>query len=537
MKWVFHVTILFALLGGCLKGQTGGYKISGRVVDDTTNTPLPKILVQISSTQQRDAAQFAITDSNGSFSFANLSPGKYSLLAGRSDSGMQLYQGEEGFSTAIVVGPELDSEHIVFPLQKPGSISGTILDEEGTGLRGAQVHLYWQHMASGRLEVSGRGMQVTKTSGQFRFGHLQPGTYYLAVQAHPWYAQSYFPSTNAPDAAQNSSSQQFDVAYPLTYYADATDFSSASPITVTKGGTATVQMTLRPVPAVHIRLPDSQRKSGTNFNTSVVALGPNGQKIPMHPFHWSSGDHQELGGIAPGRYEVSIQTFENGRPQTIGAKTMDLQNGSEVDLSSTSRVNISGHITFEGKPRPTDPLTLHLIRPEGGMLVQAPIGADGTFQAQSDTASPGRYRLALSNPEGFHFQSVDAKGGKWINGFLEVPEGANVQLSIIASAGSTALDGVVLRDDKPVPGAMVLLLPENSDRNDLTRRDQSDSDGTFTLPEVVPGRYRVLAIENGHGLAYQDPALIKPYLPLSQVVTVSAGKQPTLKVNVQGRLP
>lgn len=84
---------------------------------------------------------------------------------------------------------------------------------------------------------------------------------------------------------------------------------------------------------------------------------------------------------------------------------------------------------------------------------------------------------------------------------------------------------------------MVLLLPENSDRNDLTRRDQSDSDGTFTLPEVVPGRYRVLAIENGHGLAYQDPALIKPYLPLSQVVTVSAGKQPTLKVNVQGRLP
>ena len=84
---------------------------------------------------------------------------------------------------------------------------------------------------------------------------------------------------------------------------------------------------------------------------------------------------------------------------------------------------------------------------------------------------------------------------------------------------------------------MVLLLPEDPDRSDLIRRDQSDSDGTFTLRDVPPGRYRVLAIDNGHGLAYADPAVIKLYLSSSQVITVDAGKQPPLKVNVQGRLP
>jgi Carboxypeptidase regulatory-like domain len=120
---------------------------------------------------------------------------------------------------------------------------------------------------------------------------------------------------------------------------------------------------------------------------------------------------------------------------------------------------------------------------------------------------------------------------------LDLPDGAKVQVSLTASTDKTALSGIVLRDEKPVAGAMVLLFPEDPDRSDLIRRDQSDSDGTFTLPDVPPGRYRVLAIDNGHGLAYGNAAVIKPYLPSSQTITVDAGKQLPLKVNVQARLP
>jgi Carboxypeptidase regulatory-like domain len=538
MRSSFSAVLLMPLLVSLLAAQNGIYKISGTVVQSATNEPLPKVLVQITSTQQRNASQSVITDNNGNFSFMNLAPGKYSLAASRSGSDMQLYQGEEGFSTAIVAGPGLDSEHVIFPLRKLGSISGTIFDEQGDGVRGAQVYLYWQHVASGRMEVAGRGSQGTKSSGQFHFGHLQDGTYYLAVQAHPWYAQSILPPVKSPaDAAQSASLQQFDVAYPLTYYTDAADVSSATPITVNAGETAKVQMTLRPVPAVHIRLPNVETKPGAGLQTMVYALGPAGQRIAVNPAFRGPGNSQELAGIAPGRYEVSMQAFENGHQQALGTKVMDLQNGSQVDLSSVSRLSLSGRIQFEGKPRPPDPVTLHVTRPDGGMFVQAPIAADGTFQVENQTLSPGRYRLGLENAAGFRFQSVLVKGGKWKDGLLELSEGSNAQVSIIASAISTKLDGTALRDGKPVGGAMVLLLPEDPDHSDLIRRDQSDSDGTFTLPNVSPGRYRLLAIDNGHGLAYKEAAVIKPYLPLSQAITVSAEKQPPLKVNVQARLP
>ncbi len=537
MKPALLLSLLLTVLSSSPARQNAGYKISGTVVDSATNAPLPKILVQIASTQQRNAAQFAITDGNGNFSFANLPSGKYSLAAGRSNSDMQLYQGEQGFSTAIAVGPELDSEHVTFPLQKSGSISGTVLDEEGTGVRGAQVYLYWRGVAAGRLELLSHGMQSTKSSGQFHFGHLQSGTYYLAVQAHPWYAQNQFPPPKSPDTAQGSNLQQFDVAYPLTYYADATEASSASPITVTAGGTATVQMTLRPVPAMHVRLSNAETKSGMSLGTSVFALGPGGQRIMVNAVSGFTGNNQELSGIAPGRYELSMQTYENGHQQIIGSKTMDLQNGSEVDVSSVTRCSISGQITFEGKARPPDPLALYFVRAEGGMFAQAPIAADGTFQVQDQNISPGRYRIGLSNAQGFHFQSVDAKGAKWKNGLLELTDGSKAQLSLVASTISTALDGTVIRDEKPVSGAMVLLFPEDSDRNDLIRRDQSDSDGTFTLPDVPPGKYRVLAIDNGHGLAYEEAGVMKPYLSSAQAITVIAGKQAALQVRVQTRLP
>ena len=74
------------------------------------------------------------------------------------------------------------------------------------------------------------------------------------------------------------------------------------------------------------------------------------------------------------------------------------------------------------------------------------------------------------------------------------------------------LTGVAVQNEQPFSAAMVLLLPEDVTRASLIRRDQSDSDGTFTLPEILPGRYTLIAIDNGKDLAYRDPAAIQPYL-------------------------
>jgi hypothetical protein len=65
---------------------------------------------------------------------------------------------------------------------------------------------------------------------------------------------------------------------------------------------------------------------------------------------------------------------------------------------------------------------------------------------------------------------------------------------------------------------MVVLVPVDVSGNarggqkELFRRDQSNSDGSFLLNQVLPGRYVIVGIEDGWGLEWARPEVIGPYL-------------------------
>ena len=82
---------------------------------------------------------------------------------------------------------------------------------------------------------------------------------------------------------------------------------------------------------------------------------------------------------------------------------------------------------------------------------------------------------------------------------------------------------------------MVLLVPQDLNRTDLICRDQSDSDGTFTLYNVAPGSYTLIAIDDGRDLAYAEPSVIKPYLSQGRAVNVGLEGASELKVDVVSR--
>ena len=68
---------------------------------------------------------------------------------------------------------------------------------------------------------------------------------------------------------------------------------------------------------------------------------------------------------------------------------------------------------------------------------------------------------------------------------------------------------------------MVFLVPDHPGENTiLFRRDQSDSDGTFTLAGILPGHYRVIAIERGWELEWAKPSVLAPFLLKSRQVDV-----------------
>ncbi len=81
---------------------------------------------------------------------------------------------------------------------------------------------------------------------------------------------------------------------------------------------------------------------------------------------------------------------------------------------------------------------------------------------------------------------------------------------------------------------MIVLAPLDLKSNPaLFRRDQSDSDGTFTLNAVVPGRYTLMAIEDGWDLEWADPAVLQKYISGGESVQIAPNQKTDVSVKVQ----
>jgi hypothetical protein len=81
---------------------------------------------------------------------------------------------------------------------------------------------------------------------------------------------------------------------------------------------------------------------------------------------------------------------------------------------------------------------------------------------------------------------------------------------------------------------MIVLVPADPVHNQvLFRRDQSDSDGTFKLAAVVPGKYTVLAIENGWDLEWMNADVLKNYMARGVAIQALQNGKYDVKVTVQ----
>src|SRR6185437_6232158 len=439
------------------------------------------------------------------------------------------YRGTEGFSTGIVTGPEMNSENLVFPLDAPASISGTVADEEGEPLRQANVTLFRKFVSMGRDEVSVIEQKGTGSSGRFRFAHLAPGTYFIGVQAQPWYAQPRQPGVPEAEGAR-----ELDVAYPVTYYGGTSDGAAATPITLAEGASTTIQIDLRAVPAVHVSLSGIDPSQG-GVNAQVYSDGPGGSRIYASANVINANGSFELTGMAPGRYVVELQTYAQGRQQALARQTVDLTDGSTLSIQGAAPISVSGQVTFEGMEHPPNGAGVALS--DGRESFNTGLEQDGSFSFSGRrTPSPGRYEVYVYNTPDGYVKSIAAKGAAVSGDTIQIADGGSVQLSIVAARGDRSnVNGITVKDGKPVAAAMILLLPQDLYRAAIIRRDQSDSDGTFTLPNAVPGRYTLLAIDDGSDLAYEDPAVIQAYLAGGQTIDVPLKDNAPVKVEVIGR--
>jgi hypothetical protein len=522
---------------------SGGYRIAGVVVDATTGTPVAGAELSISVATQ----EIKVTaDGAGKFVFEGMEPGKYAVTAGAPGYVRERYNEHRGFSTAIALGGGLDSEHLVFRLHRQAVILGNVTDERGEAVRRAQVMLFGEQRGTGKRGIQMLTQTQTNDLGAYRFAHLLAGKYFVAVSGRPWYAQNglrYQRATGRESGtiggkliAENFDGK-LDVVYPTTFYPGVTDEHSAAELVVSAGETQEADVRLQAVPAMHVLLTNLPTEQP---NGPGVGVGANEKIFGSY----STGFGVVSGPVAPGVYEVAglppgdvTLTLSENRHGEWESRTIhtSLSEGEIVDATgarTTATASVSGRVIFaEGSGAKRQGDVVLTGKEHAG--VSRKLQKDGTFSFAGVEADTYEVLVNLGTAEEY-VEGVTATGAKVSGREVKIEGAGEVQLVIRMGKGLGQVKGVVNVDGKAEGGVMVLLMPESRENVEKdTRVDQSDSDGTFTMGGIVPGRYVLLAIEDGWDLEWAEEGVLEPYWKSGQRIEIGANE--LKKVAVEGQ--
>ena len=538
---------VYLLLPIAMYAQGAAYSIAGTTVSSTSGQPIAGARVTVQSVEHEEFVKNVMSGADGHFAFAGLPAAKYSLVASAHGFRSQGFNQHGDFFTGIVVGPGLDAGNLIFRLVPDAFIEGTVTDEDTEPVRNASVELFLRSNDTGQHRTQQVQNAMTDDRGHYQFGHLAAGTYFVAVSARPWFAQYTNPNEpqrgpDYPEQVSDEERAQLDVAYPMTFYPAAEDSSGASPITLHAGERITADVSLHAVPAVHLRIKTTLSEDPGNGVGMVRGFPRVSQRIfegtlePVNSaqsFGYSAG-RQEYTGIAPGRYVIEMSD-PGGKSHGGGwYKEMDLSGTVDLDArESPALASVTGALMLEGGTRPSGKIYVMLVNRISSENFTAEVTPKGAFDFGDAEIRPGTYDVVLNNAPGFQVKSLLAKGARVPGKTIEI-NGGSVQLVVTATHAVARIDGVVQRGDKPYAGAMVVLVPRDQTGNwSMFRRDQSDSDGTFTMREVLPGPYTLIALENGWDLDWASPAALQPYLKNGTPVEVTGEGRLTVKVQLQ----
>ena len=511
--------------------------LEGVVVNAITGEGLRKI--EVSANQlgpNRFSAatvpQGGLTDATGHFVISGLAPGRYTLVASGNGYAWQVYGPYRGRGGATILTLVAGSheKNITFRLMPPGVITGSVYDEDGDPAVNAWVSATRvTEIGYRRRRLSSSGAQ-TNDLGQYRLFGLEPGQYLVSAGR-----QNASGTTDAGDAV-----------YVPTFYPGTADPEQAGTVRLQPGDEVSgIDISLQKVHAVSVRgrvtsADPSQSLVGawvqliSRNNSGVRGFSPAVQGGTVGS---DRGDF-EIRGVSPGSYTLVVNW--NARDRAVSGQT-PLEVGSAdvegITVTVGTGVELAGRFQIDpgGTLTPAQ-LNLWLNPSNGGVggSAGAQVKPDGTFTIPN--VMGGVYRVRVSGfPEEYYVKWARLGGVDVMGSGLTISQSQPPgQLEIGLSLDGGRLDGVVLKDQRPFPGAQVVLVPDppNRDRDDLYDFKNSDALGRFSLVGLPPGDYKLFAWEPREGLPLNDPDFIKDYEKHGAPVHVETKKQQYVQVEV-----
>ena len=125
------------------------------------------------------------TTTDGKFSFRNLAPGNYRLVALRAEGFVVAEHGQRtpnGRGRPVPVAEGQQVAGITLAMMPTGSISGRIVDRDGEPLGRAQVQALQATYREGRKILKIVQSVQTNNVGEYRLFWLPPGSYYISAR-------------------------------------------------------------------------------------------------------------------------------------------------------------------------------------------------------------------------------------------------------------------------------------------------------------------------------------------------------------------
>jgi hypothetical protein len=547
------------------------YEITGVVTNNVGESPVIHchLTASLVTTRGRGAnRQFPASannfdaDQQGHFTITLPSAGSWHLTASARGFVTQAYDEHHGFSSAVVLTDESPTIDLHFRLSPEAVITGVVLDEAGEAVRNAQIMLHNVPPPSpgGPQPLGGtRAVAQTDDRGRYELTNLAPGDYRLTVRGRPWYA------AELQQGAQSSGGTaplepSLDMAYPLTWFPGTDDAALAETIALHAGDAREADFHLVPIPSIHLHILPPQRSPNsvgdrlTPAFPMVQPVDPSGGVLSLSTRQYGQGQF-DIGGLTPGLYQVRL-----GMPNQEGHSTVvevTANSARTLDLSVSSRDMARVTIHFDGlvdtgsgpEEGRNGGLRLNLIDTDTRREIVSSVGDEGGFvnpgrRGQRDPAAdrtmevpPGRYEVVLQGRPNVYLVGLSAKGADASGRYVTVAAGDST-LTVHVATGRATLSGVATLGGKPVVGAMVLLVPitiEEPDSITFLRQDQTNTDGSFDIENLIPGQYILVAIDHGWQINWGDRSTLRRYL--AQGVPLELKPSAIVKQNVDAQTP
>ena len=442
----------------------------------------------------------AQTNAEGKFSILGIPAGNYQVTMDR----VGYVVPAEVTRGQMTLRPDEKKSNYKVKLIPVGSISGRVLDADGVPLEGLSVEAEF----AGRTDRSA----MTDDRGQYRIGGLHPGKYRVRAKGQ-----------GIPTPPEIRTDGSAEVNYAATYHPGALDTQSATPVMV-GAATEVTGIDIRMVRTPIVRFGGKVSGIPAGVKPVVVQVQRNG--------NYGAGGAQvkpdgsfEIWRLSPGKYTASAMANNSG--ELLRSVPVDFEMGDSdvenIELRILPPEDIKGQLAFDdemAKPRPPQqqpgqqstpqtapgaptsqqpqaqrPMRRITLREPNNMaqMKMADVADDGSFTLEK--VAPGKYQVNLMGYPAF-VKSVRIGQTGEDGPTLDVRSGVNGgELTVTLSSAWAAISGVVSDDKGPCAGARVTV--RDSEKRNITNGTMSGADGTYTIKNLPPGKYKLLVLDEG----------------------------------------